>query len=115
MLKAERREIGGSGEGVFRFLGGNCPVDCVLLGEPSVDLPSGMGVIVSGASLLCATLSLGLGADVCRFSSFAVSDPRFGRRRLPDFLAIQLPGDENVIEIERFVRLEGVSSGVEVG
>lgn len=94
-------------------MGGNCRACPRPLGASSASLPFGIEAIFSGAFLSCGTLSPGLGADTCRFPPFVVSDPRFGRRRLPDFLGIQFPGDEKVIEIERFVRLEGVSSGAE--
>lgn len=104
--------MGGRGEDELRLAGGNWPARCAPLEAPSAGLPSGIEGISPVALLSCATLSPGLGADTCRFPPFAVSDPRFGRRRLPDLLGIQFPGDENVIDMERFVRFEGVSSVV---
>ena len=112
MLKVERREMGGRGEDKFRPLGGNCPARCVPLEAPCASLPFGIKGTFSVEFLSCATLSPGLGADTCRFPSFAVSDPRFGRRRLLDLLGSQFPGEESVIDMERFVRCAGVSAGV---
>lgn len=68
-------------------------------------MPSSGG-INSGATLSCATSLTGLGADTCRFASFTVSDPRFGRWRLSD-LGIQF-GVVKVIWTGRFVSLWGV-------
>lgn len=62
--------------------------------------------MASGASLSCATSLTGSGADTCRFASFTVSDPRFGRWRLSD-LGSQF-GVVKVIWTGRFVSPWGV-------
>jgi len=113
MLKLDSRERGGKGEEVFRFLawasvcfdGSTTSSVVLLLAFVRVSFPLGL--------LSCWAGSVDTGAETCRLPpGFVDSDPRLGRRMLPDRI-IQLPGDEKVIEMERFARFEGVSSGVE--
>jgi len=113
MLKLDRRERGGNGEDELRFRGCACKTGDVSCGPRTADCFCVVVCVSSDIGTFSfAVMSDATGAETCRFPPF-VSEPRFVRRMLPA-LVIQFPGDENVIDIERRARFEGVPSGVDV-
>jgi hypothetical protein len=100
MTKGERRPVGGRGDETFRLRAGRCPTKrCGPSEAPATGLLFPQGEASVPIPLVtCGTVPTGSGADTCRLASFGVSDPRFGRRRLPD-IGNQGSGDEGVFGV----------------